>query len=182
MTRLAAIAAAVIIVIGTAVTVLGARDTQPAPAPTASATPNVASALEHRREVRPSRSIVRTSRPTPTVAQVRRTATARVKPVPASGNRGIGREMAAQRGWTGSQWSCLEQLWTKESGWSHNAHNSSSGAHGIPQSMPGHKMSSAGADWATNPRTQIRWGLQYLASRYGNPCGGWAHFQRAGWY
>ena len=51
-------------------------------------------------------------------------------------------------------------------GWSQNAHNSSSGAHGIPQAPPGSKMSMFGGDWATNPETQI-WGLHYIKSGYG---------------
>ncbi len=97
-------------------------------------------------------------------------------------NRDIGRQMAAARGWTGSQWTCLESLWTKESGWNHRAENPSSGAYGIPQALPGSKMGSAGSDWATNPATQIEWGLGYIAGRYGTPCGAWSHSQANNWY
>jgi hypothetical protein len=89
--------------------------------------------------------------------------------------------MLARRGWSG-QWSCLNSLWQKESGWNHRARNPRSGAYGIPQALPGRKMSSAGADWATNPRTQIRWGLSYIAGAYGTPCAAWAHSQATGWY
>jgi uncharacterized protein YabE (DUF348 family) len=96
--------------------------------------------------------------------------------------REIGQRMAADRGWTGSQWTCLESLWTKESGWSHTAANPSSGAYGIPQSLPGSKMASAGSDWQTNPATQIEWGLDYIAGRYGTPCGAWGHSQANNWY
>jgi len=86
------------------------------------------------------------------------------------------------RGWGGSsQWQCLESLWQRESGWSYTAYNPS-GAYGIPQALPGSKMSSAGADWRTNPFTQIRWGLSYIASRYGSPCGAWSHSEGYGWY
>ena len=74
------------------------------------------------------------------------------------------------------------KLWQKESGWSSSAHNSSSGAHGIPQSLPGSKMSSHGSDWSTSARTQIAWGLDYIAGRYGNPSNAWAHSQSRGWY
>ncbi|WP_307865189.1 ubiquitin-like domain-containing protein [Myceligenerans salitolerans] len=102
--------------------------------------------------------------------------------VPAGSNREIGQRMAAARGWTGSQWTCLEALWTKESNWSHTAQNPSSGAYGIPQSLPGTKMATAGSDWATNPATQIEWGLGYIAGRYGTPCGAWGHSQSVGWY
>ncbi|WP_062077960.1 G5 domain-containing protein [Demequina globuliformis] len=97
-------------------------------------------------------------------------------------NRAIGKEMAASKGWTGDQWSCLNALWTKESNWNSNAHNSSSGAHGIPQSLPGSKMASHGSDWATNPATQISWGLSYISGRYGSPCAAWGHSQSVGWY
>lgn len=92
-------------------------------------------------------------------------------------NRQIGELLAAERGWTGSQWNCLEKLWTGESNWSEKAHNSSSGAHGIPQSLPGNKMASVGGDWATNPWTQIRWGLNYIKDRYGSPCGAYSFWQ-----
>ncbi|WP_161794231.1 G5 domain-containing protein [Demequina sediminicola] len=100
----------------------------------------------------------------------------------AGANRAIGQEMAAARGWSGDEWSCLNALWTKESNWNSNAHNSSSGAHGIPQSLPGSKMASHGADWATNPATQISWGLSYISGRYGTPCAAWGHSQSVGWY
>ena len=43
-------------------------------------------------------------------------------------------------------------------------------------------MATAGADWATNPATQIEWGLGYIADRYGSPCGAWGHSQANGWY
>ncbi|AEG45225.1 uncharacterized protein YabE (DUF348 family) [Isoptericola variabilis J7] len=99
-----------------------------------------------------------------------------------SGNRAIGQQLAAARGWTGSQWTCLEALWTKESGWNHLAKNPSSGAYGIPQALPGSKMGTAGSDWATNPATQIEWGLGYIAGRYGTPCGAWSHSQANNWY
>jgi membrane protein involved in colicin uptake len=97
-------------------------------------------------------------------------------------NRRIGREMAAKRGWTGDQWTCLNNLWTKESGWSSRATNASGSAGGIPQALPASKMASAGDDWRTNPATQIKWGLRYISGRYGNPCGAWRHFQNRNWY
>lgn len=98
-------------------------------------------------------------------------------------NRALGKEMAAAKhGWTGAEWECLNTLWTRESNWRHTAHNSSSGAHGIPQALPGSKMGSHGADWATNPATQISWGLSYVKGRYGTPCGAWGHFLQKNWY
>ncbi len=80
------------------------------------------------------------------------------------------------------QYICLVKLWNRESHWNHRAHNSRSGAHGIPQALPGSKMRSAGSDWRTNAITQIRWGLGYVHSRYSTPCGAWSHFRSHGWY
>ena len=91
-------------------------------------------------------------------------------------------EQVSARGWDQAEYSCLVALWNKESGWNHFALNRSSGAYGIPQSLPGEKMASAGADWATNPETQIRWGLGYIEARYGQPCVAWAHSQQRNWY
>ena len=73
-------------------------------------------------------------------------------------------------------------LWAGESGWRWNAENPSSGAYGIPQALPGSKMASAGADWQTNPATQIEWGLGYIRDVYGSPCGAWGFKQSHGWY
>jgi hypothetical protein len=72
-----------------------------------------------------------------------------------------------------TQWPCLYDLWQQESGWNVYADNTSSGAYGIPQSLPGDKMAAAGADWETDPTTQIKWGLGYIQSVYGTPCGAW---------
>lgn len=96
--------------------------------------------------------------------------------------KGIARVLMGPYGWGEDQFSCLESLWQKESGWNPRAHNASSGAHGIPQALPGSKMASAGADWATNPATQITWGLEYIKGRYGTPCGAWSHSRARGWY
>ncbi len=90
--------------------------------------------------------------------------------------------MAANYGWGEDQFGCLVALWQKESGWNYQAYNASSGATGIPQALPGSKMATAGADWQTNPATQIAWGLGYIAGRYGTPCGAWGHSQSVGWY
>ena len=81
----------------------------------------------------------------------------------------------------GSQYSCLVSLWNRESNWRWDAENAS-GAYGIPQSLPGSKMASAGSDWRTNPATQIKWGLTYISQIYGTPCGAWSHEESSGWY
>jgi Transglycosylase SLT domain len=80
-----------------------------------------------------------------------------------------------------SQWTCLDDLWQRESGWNYQAENAS-GAYGIPQALPADKMASAGADYLTDPTTQIKWGLGYIQSVYGTPCGAWAHEEADGYY
>ena len=85
-------------------------------------------------------------------------------------------------GWSEHDFDCLVKLWTRESSWRADAHNPSSGAHGIPQSLPASKMASEGADYYTNGYTQIRWGLKYIAGRYGTPSNAWAHSEQHGWY
>ncbi len=94
----------------------------------------------------------------------------------------LARLMVGERGWSASQFVCLKLLWTRESRWNYRASNPSSGAYGIPQALPGAKMASAGSDWRTNPATQIEWGLDYIADRYGSPCSAWAHSERNNWY
>ncbi|PJJ55192.1 hypothetical protein [Compostimonas suwonensis] len=107
---------------------------------------------------------------------------ARVANTPA-GAKATARQMAADRyGWGDGEFSCLSQLWQKESGWSYTSMNRSSGATGIPQALPGSKMASAGPDWQTNAATQIAWGLDYIARGYGSPCGAWSHSTSVGWY
>ncbi|MFF5177463.1 lytic transglycosylase domain-containing protein [Micromonospora sp. NPDC000316] len=108
-------------------------------------------------------------------------------PIPAScaeysGNRKVGCALMIDAGFGIAEFPCLEKLWTKESGWNHKARNSSSGAYGIPQAYPGSKMGSVGADWQTNPATQIKWGLGYIKGRYKTPCGAWTYFQNNNTY
>ena len=104
-------------------------------------------------------------------------------PAPSPGTaKAIARQMLADRGWGDqSQYDCLVTLWNNESGWRVHAQNPS-GAYGIPQALPGSKMASAGPDWQNNAHTQIAWGLSYIASRYGTPCGAWSYWQGNGWY
>ncbi len=111
-----------------------------------------------------------------------------VKPPPAAGipdpgtAQAIALEMVTARGWDSTEFDCLVALWNRESHWNVYSLNTSSGAYGIPQALPGDKMASVGADWATNPATQITWGLGYITARYGTPCGAWNHSQAKGWY
>ena len=100
-------------------------------------------------------------------------------PIPSPGTaQAIAYQMMQSRGWGDDQYSCLVSLWNRESGWRVNASNPS-GAYGIPQALPGSKM---GPGWQTDASVQISWGLGYIAGRYTNPCGAWAHSQSTGWY
>ncbi len=96
--------------------------------------------------------------------------------------KAIAYELVASRGWGEEEYGCLVALWERESHWNAAAMNPYSGAYGIPQSLPGNKMASAGADWQTNPATQIQWGLGYIAARYSTPCGAWEHSETHNWY
>jgi hypothetical protein len=103
-------------------------------------------------------------------------------PAPSGSAQQIAMGMLGSYGWSSSQFSCLDSLWNQESGWNVYATNPTSGAYGIPQALPGDKMASAGPDWQTDAATQIRWGLSYIQSLYGSPCGAWAHEEADGWY
>ncbi len=85
-------------------------------------------------------------------------------------------------GWSNDDFVALVNLWNRESGWKVTAGNPYSGAYGIPQSLPGNKMATEGADWASNGETQIRWGLKYILNTYGSPSVAWAHFLQKNWY
>jgi hypothetical protein len=99
-----------------------------------------------------------------------------------SGNRALGCAILLEVGFGLDQMGCLDTLWTRESGWNERAMNKSSGAYGIPQSLPASKMAAFGADYQTNPVPQIRWGLDYITKRYGSPCGAWSFWQANHWY
>lgn len=133
----------------------------------------------------PDRAILRQLRNTAErIAQQEPLAT----PIPApadiepDSNRALGYQLMLDFGFAADQWPALDALWTRESGWNHLAENPSSGAYGIPQSLPANKMAVVGKDYRSNPHTQIRWGLAYIAARYGVPDKAWAHSERVGWY
>lgn len=120
--------------------------------------------------------------PPPPPAPVAGAPTEPAAPADPSGAQAFAASQLGVYGWGSDQMGCLIELWNRESGWRSNADNSSSGAYGIPQALPGSKMATAGADWETNPDTQITWGLRYIQGSYGSPCGAWAHETSAGWY
>jgi len=104
------------------------------------------------------------------------------RPVVPGTTRALGQSMAAAYGWTGMQFSCLDEIWTHESNWRVSAYNAGSGAYGIPQAEPGSKMATVGSDWQTDAKTQIAWGLAYIARTYGDPCAAWSFWQDHYWY
>ncbi|MFP1601713.1 phospholipase [Microbacterium sp. 2216-1] len=117
------------------------------------------------------------------VEDARRAAEAQAAANTPEGAKATARAMAAERyGWGEGEFSCLVSLWTKESGWDYQAYNPNGGATGIPQSLPGDKMATAGSDWRTNATTQISWGLDYIQRAYGSPCAAWGHSQAVNWY
>ena len=120
--------------------------------------------------------------PVTTVAMSDRTMTNRAEHHPYYARK-LGHRMARDHGWRSDrQWHCLRRLWNMESSWRVHADNPSSSAYGIPQAMPGSKMSSAGSHWRRNAQTQIRWGIRYVNGRYNAPCGAMRHKERHGWY
>jgi outer membrane biosynthesis protein TonB len=140
-----------------------ARSTpRPTPKPTPRATPKPT----------PKPAPRATPRPKPRVRTVAKPAIPSVSTAKAYARSRIG----------STQFSCLDKLFTRESNWRPHARNSSSGAYGIPQALPGDKMAKMGSDWRDNPVTQVKWGLSYIAGRYGTACRAWQHSQNHGWY
>ena len=124
--------------------------------------------------------------PVDKIVQIQTKVTSRSGSRMASGSALVYQQYAAtvcrSYGWSETDVECLISLWNKESGWNPYAYNSSSGAYGIPQALPGSKMASKGSDYQTNYQTQINWGLSYISSRYGNPQNAWSHWLSKGWY
>ena len=99
------------------------------------------------------------------------------------GARQIAQEISDEKyGWSSKQFTCLDNLWTRESHWNYKARNPRTGAHGIAQALPATKMEIVGTDWRTNPLTQIEWGLYYISVRYDTPCKAYSKFRRSGYY
>lgn len=86
-----------------------------------------------------------------------------------------------QAGIPASWYDSINYIVSHESGWRVNATNPSSGAYGLPQSLPGSKMAAAGRDWRTNPITQLKWMKSYV-SRYGGGPGAAAFWRSHHWY
>ncbi|WP_330457591.1 transglycosylase SLT domain-containing protein [Streptomyces sp. NBC_00820] len=100
----------------------------------------------------------------------------------ATGSASSAQSIAHQMIPDAAQYNAFNKIVSHESGWNPSATNSSSGAYGLVQALPGSKMASAGSDWKTNPATQIKWGLNYMNSRYGSPVQAWNFWQTNHWY
>jgi hypothetical protein len=84
--------------------------------------------------------------------------------------------------WGADEFACYDRIITQESRWRVTAANPHSSAYGLPQALPGKRMAAYGADWRTNPATQLAWGLNYVKTRYGTPCQAWSYKRAHGWY
>lgn len=101
---------------------------------------------------------------------------------PNSAPTGDHKHWLKQAGIPESWFNGLNSIIQQESGWRVNATNPSSGAYGIPQSLPGNKMASAGSDWRTNPITQLKWMYSYIKGRYGSLQNALSFRAANGWY
>ncbi|HEY1626112.1 MAG TPA: transglycosylase SLT domain-containing protein [Streptosporangiaceae bacterium] len=118
----------------------------------------------------------------PNATSVGGTAPVIAAPSDPTGAEAIAQSIMGSFGFPPQQYfSCLYDIWQRESNWNVYAENPS-GAYGIPQALPGDKMASAGADWQTDPATQIKWGLGYIKAQYGNPCAAWDFEEANGYY
>jgi len=116
------------------------------------------------------------------LADSRGTARTKVVRIRSADPKELARALMPEYGMSSAEFGCLDNIWSQESGWNIHADNPSSSAYGIPQALPGSKMSAAGPDWANNAETQIRWGLGYIRDRYGSACGAWGFKSGHGWY
>ena len=139
----------------------------PAPSPSASPAPTPRPLPTPKPTPRPTPKPTPRPTPRPTPVPVPTVATARAYALSALG---------------ATQYACLDAIATRESDWNPYAVSPSTGAYGIPQALPGDKMATVGADWRTNPLTQVRWMIGYVRDAYGSACGAWSFWQVNSWY
>ncbi|WJN63384.1 hypothetical protein [Streptomyces phage phiScoe55] len=113
----------------------------------------------------PKVTVTVTATPSPTPSPVQPKETPEAKP---KTPKQLGKAMAAERGWTGSEWEALEQLWTNESDWNPDAQNPTSTAYGIAQFLDS-TWAGYGIKKTSDPERQIEAGLRYIKARYGKP-------------
>ena len=159
----------------------GKKD-DPAPTPTPPPAPQPTPAPQPKPQPTPQPTPAPQPKPQPTPQPSNPSAGCRLYHPSAAQAQAYASGAAAQRGWTGQNWTDLVKLWNRESGWSWSAENVYSGAYGIPQALPGSKMATFGANWKDDAAVQIDWGLSYIAQRYGSPSAAWQHSEQTGWY
>jgi len=82
---------------------------------------------------------------------------------------------------TPKDFTCLVQLWMKESNWRPEA-KSPTNDYGIPQrNMPRHTKQQI-KKFRSNPMAQIDWGVGYIKHRYGSACRALQHHKLHNWY
>ncbi|MFH5879926.1 hypothetical protein [Arthrobacter sp. NA-172] len=166
---------------------------QQSAAPSAAATPSASASASATPSATPTPSQTATPAPAAVAAQAAAPVAPVAPPAPAapaapvavddpSGAQAYAASILSSYGWGQGEMSALTTLWNKESDWRTTATNASSGAYGISQSLPAEKMASEGADWQTNYKTQIRWGLNYIKERYGSPSAAWSFHLSHNWY
>jgi len=130
-------------------------------------------------------TVVRPSTPPPSKPPAPPTTPAAVKPpvVVAKPVTGGLASWLAQAGIPpGAEQTCMNNIVQRESGGNPLAVNASSGAYGLGQALPASKMAPFGADYRTNPVTQLRWMRSYVNATYGGACPAWAFWQSHHWY
>lgn len=155
---------------------------KPADAPATTPAPATATAKANAAAAAAAAKAPATPAPATSTAPAAQVAAAPMAGTSPAAAQSFARSYLAGKGLGEAEFQCLVKLWHHESGWNFQASNPSSGAYGIPQSLPGSKMASIGADWQTNPQTQIIWGVSYIEGRYGSPCGAMAAWNVKGWY
>ena len=116
----------------------------------------------------------------PRIAPRRSTVLAVLTSHPYQENIDLGQKIALENGIYGEEWECMYQLIRKESGWNHLATNKTSGAFGLPQSLPANKIDTFGNRY--DPAVQLRWYLSYVSTRYGTNCQALSWSARNNWY
>lgn len=96
--------------------------------------------------------------------------------------REIAQRLMPEYGLDPDEFDCLDELWVSESDWDPTADNPTSTAYGIPQALTGGTHDNLPSDYMTNPVSQIRWGLEYVATSYGTACSAWEFKQANNWY
>lgn len=111
--------------------------------------------------------------------EAKRVATAASGVVPSYSGGGTKEQWMAAAGIPEDQWTYVDFIVSKESGWNPGATNASSGACGLAQALPCSKIGGAGG---YDPVTALRWQKDYVEQRYGGYAGAYAFWTANHWY